>query len=187
MARIAIPGGLGTDPNALTVGEEVMPRLLADSTIGLASGQLKLTYFTAHKTETTTQVRVISGSTAAGATPTLVRLGLYSVAANGDLTLVASTANDTTLFAAVNSIYTRSWSSSYVKVAGQRYALGIVLVTAAATPIIAGKPSPTAMYGSGELAASPRLTGFSNQTDLPATLAAGSVGSNQQPFYGVIL
>lgn len=188
MPAIELGGASGAGLDLLSAGEATLPRLLATSGVGLASGDLKFTYFTAAKSELTTQVRTISHTTAAGATPTMIRIGLYLAAANGDLSLVAATANDTTLFAATNTAYTRSWQSPYQKVAGRTYALGIVFVTAAATPLIVGNPGPQSMYGTGEYAVGPRLVGrLGGQTDLPASVASASINSSQQPFYGVIL
>lgn len=180
----ANPTALG---NLLTSGEEVFSRDSATANSAASSTQnLRLTYFTARKAETTTQVRVLTGNTAAAATPTLCRVGLYSIAANGDGTLVASIASDTTLFAATNTAYTRSWSSSYAKVAGQRYALGILVVTAAAAPTFTSSVLATAT--STEAAFDPRLSGtIISQTDLPSTFTSGSVTASSNRYYGAIL
>lgn len=124
--------------NQMITGEEVFPRILVrDNSLAAVSGQIRLSHFTARKTESITQLSVATGSTAAGATPTLIRMGVYSVAGTdgqGDLTLVASTPNDTTLLAAQNTLYTKGLSASWSKVAGQRYAIGIIVVTAATAP-----------------------------------------------------
>lgn len=167
-------------------GEEAMPRSeIASSAATIASGDLRLSYFIARKTETTTQIRVKSGTTAAAATPTLVRLGLYTIAATGDGTLVASTANDTSLFAATTTAYIRSWTAAYAKVAGQRYALGVIVVTAVATPTLIGSALGST---STELALDPRLSGtIGGLSDLPATFLSTDVGATGNRIYGVVL
>lgn len=174
--------------NLLTTGEETLSREMADSTAvsSSTSGSLRLTYFTARKSETITQVRLYSGGTAAGATPTLCRIGLYTVAANGSLTaLVASTTNDTALFAAANTAYTKSWSSSYAKVAGQRYALGVLVVSGAAMPTFLGRVLGSAAEAS---TIAPILSAsVSGQSDLPASVALGSLGTSGNRIYAALL
>jgi hypothetical protein len=170
----------------LTTGQEVFHRHLASNTTSttMANQVLRLSFFVARKTETSTQVRVLSGGTAAGATPTLARIGLYTIASNGDGTLAASITSDTTLFAGTNTAYTRSWSSSIGMVAGNRYALGILVVTGATAPTvlstIIGVPS--------ESGVAPILGGtISAQTDLPASFLSGGVSASSSCPYGVIL
>jgi hypothetical protein len=180
----------GTDTTALVTGMTSIPRLLVNSqslVLG-TSGSLRLTYFTAPSSQTLTQVRTVTGSTAAGATPTLCRIGLYSVnGANGNLTLVASTPNDTTLFAAASTAYTKSFSSSVAVTANQRYALGIIVVSAAALPTFVGAGiAGNAMFS--EMAIAPRLTGvITGQADLPASLTDGALTGDLSPIYAAIL
>jgi len=174
-------------PNALAVGEEVYTRERADaSTVSMLTQALRLTYFTARKAQTTTKVRVRSGTTAAGATPTLCRIGLYLIDGVGDGTRVASILNDTALFNLASTGFTRDWSVPYLMVVGQRYALGILVVTTAALPTIAGYTYGTAMDEEGAM--TPRLTGrLSTQTDLPASFVDTSLIASVSRYYGVIL
>ena len=136
------------DAQQVLAGEEVLPRWLTrDNSQAIGSQQLRLSFFTALKTETVTQVRCATGSTAAGATPTLVRMGVYSVAgadSQGDLTLLTATASDTSLLAAANTAYTAPLTTPLSKVAGQRYAVGLLVVTAAATPTLVSIQTQTA-------------------------------------------
>jgi hypothetical protein len=173
--------------NLLTSGEETLARDQASSTtLAITSGDLRLTYFTARKSETTTQTRVISGGTPAGATPTLCRVGLYSIASNGDGTLVASVANDTALFAGASTVYTKSWSSSYAKVAGQRYAYGVIVVTGAATPTFVGVNSVGSITSEATLA--PKLAAtLASQTDLPGSFTDASLSTGARRFYAAII
>lgn len=169
--------------NALTIGEETLLRDIAfSSAVVTSSGALRLAYFTARKSETTTQVRVGTGGAAAAATPTLIRVGLYTIDGTGAGALVAATASDTAMFAAVNTTYTRAWAASYAKVAGQRYALGVLVVTPAATPTFVGQAV------SADSATDPRLTGqVAAQTDLPSSFTAGQVTASGSRIYGVVL
>lgn len=174
-------------PNALIVGEEAYSRERVDSSTGIVNTQaMRLTYFTARKAQTTTRVRVRSGTTAAGATPTLCRVGLYLIDGAGDGTRVASILNDTSLFNLASTGFTRDWSVPYVMIVGQRYALGILVVTTAATPTIVGYTYATSMDEEGAVA--PRLTGRLNtQTDLPVSFTDASLSLTINRYYGVIL
>jgi hypothetical protein len=173
-------------PNLYAAGEEVYARTRINSTaVTCGTGSLRLTYFTARRSETITQAKVRTGATAAGATPTIIRIGLWTTDATGALlALVASTPNDTTLLAATATAYTKAFSASYAKVLGQRYALGLLVVTAAAAPQLLGRIELDA----AEAGVAPRLCGaVAGQTDLPATVAAGSVTDSVNNIYAVVL
>lgn len=178
-----VPGPLQT--NQLAVGDETLPRELAISAaVASTNSTLRLAFFTARRTEQTTQVRILSGGGAAGATPTLIRVGLYTVAANGDIALVASTPNDTSLLAASNTAYTKSWSTPYAKVAGQRYAVGALVVTGAAAPNYAGM----VMANAAESGMSPMLAAsVGGQSDLPTSVVAASLTASANRLYAVVL
>lgn len=179
------PAGADTSTaDLLDTGEETIPRNLSVSgTVTVSSGTLRLVFFTARKSETTSQVRILTGGTAAAATPTLCRLALYQVDGTA-ATLVASTVNDTALFAAVNTVYTRSWSTPFAKVAGQRYAFGVLVVSGAATPAFFGQ-----VISSGpEATQPPIMAGFlSGQADLAASFSTGGLTSTGNRIYGAIL
>lgn len=170
----------------LSTGQETMSRGLVTQSASMgSSGALRLTYFTARKSESSTQVRLSTGGTAAGATPTLCRVGLYLIAGDGGATLVASIVNDTTLFAGSGTVYTRSWSAPYAMVMGQRYALGVLVVTGAAMPSMAGG---SIVSNASEWAAAPRMTGnLAAQTDLPASYADASLATSGSRVYAAIL
>lgn len=188
-ALVGLGGGSSADPNNLTTGEATLKRLqISASTIALgASGSVRFTYFTATKSGTYTQLKAVTGTVAAAATPTLCRMGIYSVAANGNLTLIASTPNDTTLFAATNTAYTKATSASFSLVSGQRYAFAVLVVSAAALPNFLGA-SMAGSYAATEAALDPRLTGNLNtQSDLPAAPTFDLIGANATAFYAVCL
>lgn len=174
------------DGSLLTSGEETLRRDEITSTaVTQATGVLRLSYFTARKTETVTQARVIVAGTAAAATPTLVRYGLYLIDGADGGTLVASTANDTTLLAATNTAYAKAFSVSYAKLAGQRYALGLLVVSGAATPSMFGVGA--AINHTAEHAIAPRLSAtITGQADLPASFVAGGLTASALRLYGVV-
>lgn len=181
-----VPPLRGVDAyNTLTSGQETMPRsAVSSNATSQGTGLHRLTYFTAITGFLSSQVRLFSGGTAAAATPTLARVGLYTVAANGDGTLVASTPNDTALFASTNTAYTKSWSTPYTLVKGQRYALGVLVVTAATAPSLTGQA-----FQVGTLpGAAPRITGgLTGQADLLSSFLGATVGDSSARNYGVIL
>lgn len=162
------------------------PKIATNLIISGANQRLQLTYFTALRTETCTQFGVNTGGTAAGATPTLCRIGLYTVDGSDNLTLVAATNNDTTLFAGANTRYTKPASASYSKVAGQRYATGVLVVTAATAPTFCGTAS---MGGSGlSQSTLPRRQGrVAGVSDLPATITAATVTVDGNSMYVELL
>lgn len=167
-----------------TSGEEIFPADDAQAGTNVTTTQvLRLSYFDCRKSESTTGVRIISGGTAAGATPTLVRIGLYLIDSSGNGTLVASTTNDTALFASTATVYTRSWSTPYNKIRGTRLAVGVLVVSSATTPTLAGK----ALTSTAEVSLAPRKTGsISSQSDLPSSFTAGSVSSSFSRFYAAL-
>lgn len=167
----------------LTVGQETLPRVLINtSSSPLTSGGVLLAMFTARKTETITQLRSITRTPAASGL-TLAKMGLYSVDSTDNITLLAGTANDTTLWNATVTRFTRSLTTSVEVTAGNRYAIGLLAV---------GTTMPN-MFGAftlGDIEGTeiPRPCGLvSGQSDLPATASAGSLGSPSFTFYGVAL
>lgn len=165
-------------PDTLTEGVSTLPRWLFN-TVTVGSGTLRLTYLTCDKNVTVTDLVGITSTTAAAATPTLCRMGIYEVDESGDLTLVGSTLNDTGLFAATDTTYAAPLSSPVALAAGTRYAFAVLVVSGATLPTFVGTPIPASEAG-----LSPRLTGtVSSQTDLPSTIAAGSVSTAAAMYY----
>lgn len=173
------------DADQLTSGEATMHRrYITSNNVATLNASLRLTYFTARKSETITSLRLISGSTAASTSPTLVRAGVYSVADNGDLTLVAAIANDITLFASALTAYTRALTASFSKVVGQRYAVGILVVTAVTAPMVLGNANGVA----SEMGQAPKLAAvFNGQTDLPASITNAQAVDTGTLQYSVLV
>lgn len=164
------------DPDQLNPGAGTISRetFSSNTNVGLgASGGLRLVYFTAPRAEAWNTVGWTGGTVAAGATPTLVRFGVYSVAGNGDLSLVASTANNTALFAVASAVGAQPLTATYNAVSGQRYAVGLLIVTAAAMPSIQGT---SGNQGTAQLTLPPRKTALlAGQADLPLSVLSGAL------------
>ena len=160
------------DPDLIATGEGTYHRRhISTTAASVGNSTLRLTYFTARKTETITTVLTTTGTAGTTSGATLARIGIYSVDGSGNLTLVASTANDTTLWVASNTAYTRSLSASWSKVKGTRYALALLAVGGSTGLTFVGTAG-----GSAINAIAPRLSGLvASQTDLPSTIAVGSV------------
>lgn len=157
------------------------PRLLASgSGVASVTQRLQLTRFTADKTFGVTSVSVIVHATAAGATPTLVRHGIYTINdSTGDITLVGSTTNDTTLLAATSTKYTKALTTPITLDGGRDYYHGILIVSAAAFPVMAG-----ITFIAADIATLPipcyQVTGLA---DLPATVAFASLAASVTANY----
>ena len=159
-------------PDSLRVGESTIDRNSVISYCGLlGSGIVHLTNFTAKKTETINTLVMITGGTAAGATPSLVRMGVWTTDDDGHLlAMVASTANDTTLFGTTATEYARATQAPWNKVAGTRYAFGVLMVSSAAMPNLLGHAYNTLAGSNYFPIRKPTLMNLSTgQSDLPAT------------------
>jgi hypothetical protein len=108
----------------LSSGQETMPRALT-STVVFSTGNMRVAFFTARKSETTSQVKFVVTTAAAGGSTgvTACYLGLYSVADDNTMTRIAVTENSTSSLSSTG-LKTVSWASSVALVRGRRYALG---------------------------------------------------------------
>jgi len=170
----------------LAVGEETFPapHINANS-ITATSGIMRVSCFTARKSEKIGQLRVVSGG-AVQSGATLIRLGVYMISgAAGTYTahLVANTENDLTIFTATSTEYTRTLTAPFWKSAGQIYGLA-VLVVGGTAPTLLGVQSQSAAGGSMLLdpPASLLETGL---TDMPNNMTLNR--GNASIPYGVIL
>lgn len=111
------------------------PTTLNNSFLTLTSSTLFLVFFTAPISITTTQVRYIVGSAATSVTSGSV--GLYSIDASDNGTLVASVSS-ASAFTSANTVVTQSWAASTAITAGSRYAVGFLSVVTGTVPTLAG-------------------------------------------------
>ena len=190
-SKLAIPGRLIVDDDTLgadvTVGEATMSRdaVTSSGVTAGASGTSRLVYLTAKKTEQISKVRTISGGVALPADATLAKVGVHEVADNGDMTLVALTANEeATLWAATTTAYESTFLAPFTTVRGKRYAIEYLWVGPTAGVTYTGQNALT----SSEQAVAPRLSGtVSGQSDIASTRTAGSIGNIASRMYAVLL
>jgi hypothetical protein len=170
---------------------ETMPRLIAAiGTPSHGAGVVGFTYFTPDISLTVTTLTTATRGVA-GVGITLARMALYTVAADGALTLAARTAADATLWTATNTVYTRPIAenatgaalTSYAVTAGIRYAFATLHVGSTTAP---NMPGLTGMAPIEAL--TPRMFGYlTGQTDMPATVAAATINANTasaNTYYG---
>lgn len=151
-----------------------------------ASGLVCLSFFTARDAFTFTKIGTGLGTAGSGAT--LCRLGIYTVAGNGDLTLVARTANDTTIATAGSTIPSKAldttggFPASYGLVRGSEYAWALIFVGTTSGSWVA-----RALGGSAMSLLSPRVAGsVAGQSDLPSIITNGSIGGISVPAWGFV-
>lgn len=100
-----------------------MPRWLVGTGGNLVGGSLVIAYLTATRAGTFTQVRTCTAGTASSGA-TSAQVAVYSVdRSTGALTLLASSVNDTAMWSAVNTVYTKALDASVVVAQGQRLAI----------------------------------------------------------------
>lgn len=176
----AFTSTLPTAFNPLTTGEEVLPRDMVTNDLGLDSGTVFFSYFTARKTETINSVQTGTAATA-GATLTIARVGIYT-ASGGTLTLVASTTNDTAMWTTAFTPYVKALTAPLSKVAGTRYALALLAV-GTTMPVL---ECIQVRYQSANLA--PRIQGeLAGQANLPASQAEAGLTTGSRRFQGILL
>lgn len=158
--------------NSFTSSVSSMPRTAVQAYPNPPSGWVTLNCFTADKSMTVNNLTTICG-TAAAATPTLCRLGIYSIDGSNNLTLIGSTANDTTLWSSATS-YTKALTSGVAITQGSRYALATLIVSSAAVANLGG------YWGVGSEGIVSPMTGVmvNGKSDLPASITAASLSSN---------
>jgi len=159
---------------SFTNGQMTLPRLLSDGSTTPTSGRLNLVYFVADKSFTATKVRSVSRGTVCSAL-TRCRFGVWEIDGSGNGTLVASTPDDTTLFAATFTIYTKDFSASVDIVGGRTYAAGWLI-----TGTIGVFYGSTPTLALGQIA--PRTAGDITTSDLPASFTAAGVSLNTPQY-----
>ncbi len=170
----------------LDTGQATIPRSNSFSAITPASGDLTLVYCRPYRSFPVVSQKLWSTTTPAGATPTLVKYALFSVAANGDLTRIAVTANDTALLSVANTGYPKAYLAPANVVAGLVYAVGMLIVTAAAVPTI---PSTNGVNVHAQIMLQgPRLCGkIPAQADIAASYTNAQVAGLERRMYAELL
>ena len=162
-------------------GEALFLRVAtSDTPSALTTETLYLTFWTAATTGTATTVTTATAGTAASGL-TYAAIGIYSIDGSGNLTLVASTGDlHATLWISTYTGYTSTLGSSFSRVAGTRYALGILAV-GTTPPTILG----FAIYPFGRI--TPVLAaGYNSQTTLPSTIAANAYYGNDTGMQAIL-
>lgn len=171
------------DPFALVSGETVMARRGAGNAVTMTSGVVRLSYFKAVKSETVLRLGTCSTATAAGPTPALCRMGIYLPDPDsGDVTLIASTVNDTDLWASGSTRYWKALSADWDKVAGTWYAFAALCVTGTTAPTLQGFVSngENAIWADAPVSAMART----GQTDLPSSISFANLTGNPNHLQG---
>lgn len=183
------PSIAGNEP---TTRIETISRLLAQSAGSLTSKIVNFTYFTPDRNLAIKELATVGdGTFATGATYS--KMGLYTVAANGELTCVARTASEPTLWESSvgikqstivdNGAASPAALSEYELKRGQRYALACLFIGTTAPQLQRANLSQTTVAS-----LTPALASQSTepQTDLPATLAAAKVSGSTVMAYGTL-
>jgi hypothetical protein len=154
-----------------TTSLDIPSRTYVNANTSISTNITYFSFFTATEALAVSNISFSSGASVASGV-TLVRFGLYTFDGT-TATLVARTNNDAARFTVGNTIYTGALDStggfptSYNLVAGQRYAVAVVVV-ASTTPTLAAVSFGGA--ATAVMALSPRVVGFASATsDLPAT------------------
>lgn len=181
MSGYVLLGPAVADAGLLTSGEEAIDRgAVGPGEYPLDSGTIFFTFFTARKTEAITKIRTgVYGQAATGLT--LARVGIWTVAANGDLVPLIASVNDTGMWTATYTRYSKSLASTWNKQAGVRYAAG-KLAIGTQMPILAAQGVKFLDVADG-----PRIQGeLAGQTNFPAgTIAAASLADGYRRFQAI--
>jgi hypothetical protein len=172
--------------DSLTAGEFQPHRDRINGAVPLTLGYIVFTHFTADKTENINTLEMGCAGNWTG-TPTLCRYGVWSVAANGDLTPITATVSDTTLLITSGITYPKALAATWAKVRGRRYALGALCVGGTTGPSVQGFLGQSAGWLTAKSRVVPQWGGrLTGQTDIPAgvILASSVSGMYGQPgFY----
>jgi hypothetical protein len=154
---------------------DILPRWMITGSSTIVNGNVYLYYFTPLFNFTATNISMSSANTASvGAT--FARMGVYSVNPSTQaLSLIARTANDTTIFQSANTVYTKSFNtaggypSTYSFIAGTRYAASLIMTGQSVNATLASAGSS----GYSQISnLSPKMVAsVSGESDLAATIA----------------
>lgn len=151
--------------------------------------QLRLNGFRCKRTGSVGRIIMFSGGTAAGATPTLVKVGAYHRNDDDTYSLVGATPNTVTMFAGTNATYNTAFAAPWYKFKGDDYLIGVLIVTGAALPTIQGPFTAVANTTGTFLLPAPVKVGcLPGQTDLPTSFARTDlISTSPGTFHGLLI
>lgn len=158
------------------------------STSVTVSQALRCNGFRCKRTGLVSDLVIFSGGTAAGATPSLVKIGAYHKLEDGSYNLIGASANTVSLFAITNNTYVVPFVVPWYKFRGDDYLIAVLIVTAAALPTLQGPFTTSANTTGTFLLPEPTKVGsILGQTDLPVNIAKGSlVSTSPGTFHGML-
>lgn len=170
-------GGSGADL-ASALGVTTMPRSVVTTTWASGNQSLTLTGFVPQVSFTAARIK---GVAAATTTPTSAWLGIYSVNASGDGTLIATTANTPAIGTA--GAYSVTLVTPVALTAGGAYVLARLGVGAGLSGL--GAPSMNASVST--LTVRPFCSAsLAGQTTLPASFTFASLAASTTPIYNEV-
>ena len=168
--------------HGIASAEETMSRTALSGNFNVSTGVLYLAYFTPRASRTVTTVEVITAGTAGSPAPTLGKLGLYSVDGSGNLTLMSSSVNDTTLFTAASTAYAKTLAASKAIIKGQRYAVAALQIGSSTAPKVYG----VVTVGTVNSRTPALAHQVGSQTDMPSSVSAGSLASTTGMMWAAV-
>jgi hypothetical protein len=172
-------GGLAANLNQSLAVVDVAPRP-GNSSSSLSSGNVYFTFFSPMWSSTVDSISVASAAVLTSGV-TRIRFGLYTFnESTGVATLVARTAESTSIFASANTLATLLFNTTggfpatYTLAPGTRYALGVIIVASNPGSVYTTTTSQPLALSS----LAPRTTGVvGGQTDLPSTTTVSTATS----------
>lgn len=172
----------------LDSGESNFPRQDIETVIAASNQEITGAVFNAAKAEDINTIEVTLWDTQFSGAPTLARVGVYEWNMDTDVgTLVASSANDTTLFQTSFTTYSIPLSTTWKKKRGKYYVIPILTVASGVggpPRFLARTAYPAGSVAGDVMAKKPRMiVRDSGHTDLPATLTSSALGGTGRAIY----
>lgn len=185
-ARIAGYGEIALEPYSRVGG--------AIQSTSFNSGVLRIAFARAKRVKTITRLASCCAAAWSSTTPTLCRMGVFSVdPTTYDMTLLARVANDTTLWSSANTVYKRNFDtaggypSSFTTTVGAIYGMALLRVTTGSMPTFSG-----CAWTAGNIPGDSDLGDMisrvvNSQTDIASsyTFAQTTTGGNSQWVVGL--
>jgi hypothetical protein len=165
----------------LTSGEAIFYRRWATNDITMTTQTVFISYWVAASNGSSDHFETVTGGTAATAI-TYANMGIYTIDASGNLTLAASTGDvHASVWGSTFTGYNVALTTKFTRVAGVRYAAGILAV-GAGVPALSGSSGNGTYYGLAPVLGA-TVTG---QATLPASIVIGNISSNFQAVEAVL-